>query len=183
MDDEMKALKEAIEAGRATEACTYNYLVQDGRLYYLSDIDEEVRPRLYIARSLWDRVLKHHHDAFGHMGITKMYGLISRKYYWPALYKEVTTYVNSCITCQARADKYTTAPLVETDIPANPFEISLDISGPYGEPPRGNNYIVSFIDWLTNWPEAYAVKVFFLKKGSDGSQFGPDRYSLDMVPP
>ena len=45
------------------------------------------------------------------------------------------------------------------DTPANPFEkISLDISGPYGETPQMNNYIVSFIDWLTNWPEAYAVK-------------------------
>ena len=49
MDDEMKALKEAIEAGRSTEACARKYLLQDGRLYYLSDIDEEVRPRLYIA--------------------------------------------------------------------------------------------------------------------------------------
>ena len=53
----------------------------------------------------------------------------------------------------------TTAPLVETNTPAYPFEkISLDISGPYGETPQGNNYIVSFVDWLTNWPEAYAVK-------------------------
>ena len=33
----------------------------------------------------------------------------------------------------------------------------MDISGPYGENMRGNVYIVSFIDWLTNWPEAYAV--------------------------
>ena len=150
----MKALKEAIETGRATEACARKYLVQDGRLYYLSDIDEEVRPRLYIARSLRGRELKQHHDALGHMGIDKMYGLISRKYYWPALYKEVTAYMNSCITCQTSANKRTISPLVETDTPAFPFEkISLDISGP-----QGNNYIVSFVDRLTNWPEAYAVK-------------------------
>ena len=44
------------------------------------------------------------------------------------------------------------------DVPAYPFEkVSLDISGPYGETLRGNVYIVSFVDWLTNWPEAYAV--------------------------
>ena len=48
---------------------------------------------------------------------------------------------------------------METDTPAFPFEkISLDISGPHRETPRGNNYIVSFVDWLTNRPEANAVK-------------------------
>ncbi len=41
---------------------------------------------------------------------------------------------------------------------AYPFEkVSLDISGPYGETRRGNVYIVSFVDWQANWPEAYAV--------------------------
>ena len=33
-----------------------------------------------------------------------------------------------------------------------------DISGPYGEIPRGNNYKISSVFWLTNWSEAYAVK-------------------------
>ena len=33
----------------------------------------------------------------------------------------------------------------------------MDVSGPYDETPRGNKYIVSFVDWLTNWPEAFAV--------------------------
>lgn len=50
------------------------------------------------------------------------------------------------------------APLRETDIPNFPFEkVSMDISGPYGETPRANQYIASFVDWLTNWPEAYAL--------------------------
>lgn len=30
--------------------------------------------------------------------------------------------------------------------------------GPYHVTSRGNIYIVSFVDWLTNWVEAYAVK-------------------------
>lgn len=149
MDDEIKNLKEAIEAGRVTEACARKYLIQEGRLYYLSDRDGEVRPRLYVARSLRSSILAQHHDTLGHMGIDKTYRLISRKYYWPALYKEVTAYVNSCITCQVRADKHTIGPLVETDTPAYE-KVSLDISGPYGETPRGNNYIVSFVNWFTN---------------------------------
>lgn len=34
---------------------------------------------------------------------------------------------------------------------------TIDISGLYGETPRGHLYIMSFVDWLTNWPGAYAV--------------------------
>ena len=50
------------------------------------------------------------------------------------------------------------APLEETFVPSYSFEkISMDVSGPYGEIPRRNKFIVSFVDWLTNWPEAFAV--------------------------
>lgn len=39
-----------------------------------------------------------------------------------------------------------------------PFEkVSLDVLGPYGKTSRRNVYIVSFVDWLTNWLEAYAM--------------------------
>ena len=156
--DEIRTLKEAIEARKVTEACASRYLVQDDRLYYISNKDEEARPRLYVPHALQNKILEQCHDAIGHIGIDKTYELISRKYYWPSVYKQVTTYVSSCITCQARSSRCETAPLEEMDVPAYPFEkVSLDISGPYGETLRRNVYIVSFVDWLTNWPEAYAV--------------------------
>ena len=158
IDEEIRTLKEAIEAGKVTEACASRYLVQDDRLYYISHKDEEARPRLYIPQALQNKILEQCHDAIGHIGIDKTYELISRKYYWPSLYKHVTTYVNSCVTCQTRSSRCETAPLEEMDVPAYPFEkVSLDISGPYDETLQGNVYIVSFVDWLTNWPEAYAV--------------------------
>lgn len=34
----------------------------------------------------------------------------------------------------------------------------MDISGPYKETSRGDMYIISFVDWLTIWPDAYAVE-------------------------
>ena len=46
----------------------------------------------------------------------------------------------------------------ETDIPVYPYQkIKMDISGPYGEISIANSYIISFVDGLTNWLEAYAV--------------------------
>ena len=64
--------------------------------------------------------------------------------------------MGSCRVCQTQSRRQKLAPLMETDIPNFPFEkVSMDISGPYGETSRGN---VSFVDWLTNWPEAYAIQ-------------------------
>lgn len=41
--------------------------------------------------------------------------------------------------------------------PTGRAKVSMDVSGPYEETSRGNMYTVSFVDWLLNWPEAYAV--------------------------
>ena len=95
IDEEIRTLKEAIEAGKVTEPCASRYLVQDDRLYYHFNKDEEARHRLYVPHALQNKILERCHDAIGHTGIDKTNVLISRKYYWPSLYKQVTTYVNS----------------------------------------------------------------------------------------
>ena len=46
----------------------------------------------------------------------------------------------------------------ETDIPLYPMaKLSLDLSGPYPQSMSGNKYIIAFVDWLSGWPEAFAV--------------------------
>ena len=133
-------------------------MVQDGLLYYLFDRDEEVRPRLYIPKLIREDLLKQIHNDMGHMGVDKTYELIGRKNIWPRLYKEVTNYINSCVISQTWSSKCENAPLEETDVPSYPFEkISMNVSGPYGETAQGSKYLVSFVDWLTNLPEAFAV--------------------------
>ena len=58
---EIKALKKTIESGKASIALLEKYMVQDGLLYYLSDRDEEVRPRLYIPKLIREDLLKQIH--------------------------------------------------------------------------------------------------------------------------
>ena len=150
-DEEIKTLKRTIESGKASKAFLEKYMVQNGLLYYLSNRDEDVRPRLYIPKQIRGDLLRQLHDDMWHIGIDKTYELIGRKYFWPGLYKDVTKHVNSCVVCQSRSGKCEIAPLEKTDVPFYPFEkISLDVSGPYGESSQGNKYIVSFVDWLTN---------------------------------
>ena len=46
----------------------------------------------------------------------------------------------------------------ECALPPFPFaKLALDISGPYTKTPSGNQYIVTFIDMYSGWPEAFAA--------------------------
>jgi len=60
--------------------------------------------RLYIPpeASVQTELLKHHHDneLTEHFSIEWTLELVSRKYYWPKLVKDVKKYVSSCNICQ-----------------------------------------------------------------------------------
>ena len=63
-----------------------------------------------------------------------------------------------CTICQTRSLQKIKQPLQETDIPPYPMaKISLDLSGPYPTSTSGNKYIIALVDWLSGWPEAFAV--------------------------
>ena len=127
-------------------------------MYYLAGKDEEVSLKMVIPEKLRSDVLDQCHRKLGHMGIEKMYGLMMRNYFWPKLFNDVVDHVKKCVTYQVQSRGSKADPVLETDIPHYPFQkISLDISGPYGPTDRGNCYIISFVDWLTGWPEAFAI--------------------------
>ncbi|KAK6173844.1 hypothetical protein SNE40_017230 [Patella caerulea] len=145
---------------RSNKPCASNnkYLLMQDVLHYISDPNDEPTPRLFVPDHLRSDVIKEYHDMF-HLGIDKTYSFIKKKYYWPNLYKHIYQYVSRCVTCQKRSSKKIKPPLQETDIPPYPFaKVSLDLSGPYPLSLSGNKYIISFVDWYSGWPEAYAVK-------------------------
>lgn len=113
-------------------------------LYYLSRKVEEVGLRLFVSIGRTAEILEQCHEKMGHMGIDKTYDLME-KTYWPRLYNEVTKYVQNCVVWQAESRK--PVSLVETDVPNFPFEkVSMDITGPYGETPKLNLYIIGLVD-------------------------------------
>ena len=102
--------------------------------------------------------MKQYHDENGHMGVQKSFDGIRQKYYWRNLYKEIYQYVTDCIVCKTRSLQKVRQPLQETDIPPYRMaKLSLDLSGPYPQSMSGNKYIIAFVDWFSEWPEAFAV--------------------------
>lgn len=140
-DSEIAALRAMVEAGETTK-----YALHEGRLYYLSGKDEEVR---FVGKGLRAEILGEYHEGLGHMEIDDTCDLVGRTYYWTGLYNEITNRVAWHVRPRI-------GNMRKTDIPNCPSKkVSMDASRPYRETPRGNMYIVSFVDWLTNWPKPY----------------------------
>ena len=59
---------------------------------------------------------------------------------------------------QSKDLKKVRLPLKETEILPYAFaKVSLDLAGPFPITMSGNRYIISFVDWLSGWVEAFPV--------------------------
>jgi hypothetical protein len=74
--------------------------------------------------------------------------------------RTIEDYIKKCDTCQTRkGDREFIAPLGDVEEPGIPFQFtSLDITGPYPLTPRGNKYLLTFIDLFSKDVEAYRIK-------------------------
>ena len=80
---------------------------------------------------------------------------IERKYFWPALKKDLTLFVKSCIPCQSVKSQRIIRPKVDKfDIPGRRFStLQVDIVGPLPMS-KGFRYILSVTDINSRWIEA-----------------------------
>ena len=154
-DDEISEIRTMIVNGKEVQS---HYLLIDGLVYYISNVNDDPCLRMFIPKHLRNVFVQQYHDQNGHMGVQKTFDFIRQKYYWPNLFKEINKYVNECTICQTRSLQKIRQPLQETDIPPYPMaKLGLDLSGPYPLTLPGNKYIIAFVDWYSGWPEAFAV--------------------------
>lgn len=106
-------------------------------------------------------LLRLYHDSKigGHQGSTKTYQRIKRMYTWPNMKREIENYVKSCNLCQLNKSGKSTKMQMMIVTPASyPFEkIYLDIVGPLPISEQGNKYILTIMDDLSRYMNAYAI--------------------------
>jgi len=75
------------------------------------------------------------------------------------MWRSIEEHVSRCDSCQRRkGNREFRAPLGEVEEPTVPFEVtSMDITGPYVTTPRKNKYLLTFVDHLTRYVEAYPI--------------------------
>ena len=101
---------------------------------------------LIILKSWKYTVLVEFHDKLGHQGHSHIYCLIKKQYYWKG------------ILCQREKAKVQHYPLQMMEILDRPFnKITIDHIMECDTSTSGNKHILTIIDHLTGWSEAYPI--------------------------
>ena len=113
---------------------------------------------LVIPKSWKYTVLMEAHDKLGHQGNSCTYCLIKRQYYWKGINKDIRKYIANCILCCREKAKFQHYPLQMMEIPDRPFDkIAIDLVTKCDTSTSGNKHILTIIDHLTGWPEAFPI--------------------------
>lgn len=136
-----------------------NFEIIDGVLYY----ENPSVPgcwRIAVPRSLRQTLLRESHGGkfAGHFAECKIYATLRQKYWWKGMRSDVRQYCQSCLTCASRKGPNRAQHPFLNPIPVgNAFEMVgvdvLQLPMSY----NGNQYAIIFMDYLTKWPEVFAV--------------------------
>ena len=140
-----------------------NYIRENDVLYALKEINGTLFKRIVVPAVLKDTVLTICHDDMSgaHLGFKKTWSKLQRKFYWPQMHNDTEAWLKSCSVCASKKKPNIPhrAPLYPITHFTKPFEmVGVDVLGPLPTTQSGNKYIVVFSDYLTKWPEAYAVR-------------------------
>ena len=132
------------------------YTLVDDVLYYVhSDGTLRVIPPTESREELFQQA---HGGVYGgHLRDAKVYSELQHHYWWPKMRSDVHHWSQGCLTCATYCTGHPVrAPL--TPIPVSgPFDrVGIDVVQ-LPRSSKGNQYAVVFMDYLTKWPEVFAV--------------------------
>jgi len=93
----------------------------------------------------------------GHLRDAKVFGQVSRTYWWLGMHKKVMKYCRSCEKCASHhVGKPIKPPLTPIPVKGLLDRVGVDvIQFPCSS--KGKKYAVVFMDYLTKWPEVFAT--------------------------
>ena len=113
--------------------------------------------RPFVPAVLRRRVFDSLH-RLSHPGIRSTQRLISARFVWPCMQRDIRQWTRACHACQrTKTGRHTTAPLGTFPLPDARFQhIHLDLVGPL-PPSAGFRYLVTFVDRFSRWPIAVPI--------------------------
>ena len=157
-DPAIHKIMQRLSDNTASEHVKAHHSVIDGILYYINEKPTQISLRLVIPQTLQKTILHQFYDRNSHLGVTKTYDLISKRYYWKNMFQHTADYIARCLTCCTRQINTNKTPLQHTDIPTFCFEkISIDIVGKLPTTSKGNSYLLTVFDLFSSYPEAIPI--------------------------
>lgn len=118
------------------------------------DVSIKNRIRPFIPENHRAAVMKQLH-GMAHVGARATRRLISERFIWSSMNRDVNQFVRECQDCQlSKVNRHTVSPLGSFDPPKCRFRhIHVDLVGPL-PPSKENLYLLTVVDRFTRWPEA-----------------------------
>ena len=114
---------------------------------------------LWLYPKAWKyTVLVEAHGKLSHQETTCTYCLIKCQYYWKGMNEDIRKYIANCTLCHREKTKVQVYPPQMTEIPNRPFnKIAIDLITECETSNSGDKYILTIIDHLTGWLEAFPI--------------------------
>ena len=113
--------------------------------------------RPYVPRKHRRTIFHALHDM-SHPGIRATQKLITERFVWPGINRDVRNWTRTCLQCQkCKVHRHNKAPLGTFTLPDARFShVHIDIVGPL-PPSEGNSYLLTCVDRYSRWPEAIPI--------------------------
>ena len=153
-----KHISKWLSNGKAPKHETELFTHVRGLLYkHINDSGQKFLA-LVIPKSWKYTFLVEAHDKLGHQGNTCTYCLIKHQYYWKGMNKDIRKYIANCALCHREKAKVQNYPHQMMEIPDRLFnKIAIDPVTERETSTSGNKHILTIIDHLTGWPEAFPI--------------------------
>ena len=132
------------------------FIDEEGRLYRKNS-DNSEQPLLVVPKDKRMYMMHSAHDHLGHKGVYATESIISKRFWWPDLEKDVQWFVSSCEPCQARQMRLPRQPPTLTYTPTLFQRVHVDVMK-MSPASNGCNNIVHGRCALSRWSEGRALK-------------------------
>lgn len=122
---------------------------------YCNIVNGCIRP--YIPNKFRRSIFNNLH-GLAHPGIRSTQKLISSRFFWPSIAKDVRLWAKSCNSCQrSKTNRHVFSAIGKfSEIKERFAKVHIDIVGPL-PPFDGYRYLLTCIDRFTRWPEAFPL--------------------------
>ena len=113
----------------------------------------------FVAFSKRADLIEDYHLSFGHAGVKLMISMLEPRYWWPTMRRDTEFWIKTCSSCQVNKAQPTKHQheMLPLNVPEAFSRWHLDFIGELPVSKKGNRWIITAVDSLTNWPIARSV--------------------------